>query len=173
MGFAGHTVSRTKKSVKILSLEHLVSSVDTRNILSFKDRRIYASQTSDGSRCYRLHQATRLSNGPFILHDQLVFRADPQICVHDSDVSRTTFGVTADLLVTGVWLYGRDPHGKDIQRRLLERYAALCGKTATVESFARADRFSTPYRHQLRQQVTQNYYSFGGLVPHVSGFTVF
>jgi hypothetical protein len=151
--FAGHTVSGAKKSVKILSLEHLVSSTGTLNILSFKDRRIYASQTSDGSRCYRLHQVTRLSNGLNILHDQLIFRADPRICVHGSNVGRTSFGVTADLLVTGAWLHGRDPHGEDIQRRLLERYAAVCGRTATVESFARADRFSTPYRHRLRQQL--------------------
>ena len=151
--FAGYTAMGNKKSVKILSLEHIESSVGTLSIISFKDRRIYATHTSDGSRCYRVHQATHLGNNLNILHDQIIFRADPQNCVHGRDVGRKSFGVTADLIVTGVWLYGREPHGDNIQKQLLERYTAACGRVVTIESFARADRFSTPYQEQLRQRL--------------------
>lgn len=50
---------------------------------------------------YRIHQATRLEDGFCILHDQWIFKPDPSFCVHWNDISPTSFGIMADMLVSG------------------------------------------------------------------------
>ena len=102
---------------------------------------------------YRIHQATRLEDGLCILHDQWIFKPDPSFCVHGNDISPTSFGITADLLLSGVWLFGETCCGQLIRTRLLQQYAAASNKHATLDSFAKSHRFSGSHRIWLGDQL--------------------
>lgn len=99
--FVGYTHSGIRKSVKILSMEYFSESRNSLNLLSFKDCRIFESYSAGNQMTrYRIHQATKLEDGLLIHHDQWLFSADPISCEHGLNVAHTTFGVTADLLMT-------------------------------------------------------------------------
>ena len=151
--FVGFTKAGSRKSVKILSQEYFLGSKTALNILSFKDKRIFERSTSQETIYYRIHQATRLEDGLCILHDQWVFKPDPSFCAHGNDISPTSFGVTADLLVSGAWLFGENSCGQLILGRLLQQYAAVSNRHATVESLARFSRFRPSYRQWLADRL--------------------
>lgn len=85
----------------------------------------------------------------------LVSRADPSFCAHGNDVSRTAWGVTTDLLMTGVWLYGEASCRQQIQERLLREFSALSSKHAGTGSFARSCRFGRNYRLWLADRLAK------------------
>ena len=147
--FVGFTRSGTRKSVKILSWEYFSGPKTVLNILSFKDKRVFEGSSPQASMYYRIHQATRLGDGLYILHDQWIFKPDPSICVHGSDISPISFGITADLLVSGAWLFGEGSYGQLIQTQFLEQFAAASNRHATPESFARFHKFSDRHRKWL------------------------
>ena len=147
--FVGFTSAGIRKSVKILSREHCLGPKMALNILSFKDKRVFEGSLPQATMYYRIHQATRLEDGLCILHDQWIFKPDPSFCVHGNDISPTSFGITADLLVSGIWLFGETSCGQLIQTRLLQQYAAASNKHATLDSFARFHRFSDSHRKWL------------------------
>ena len=151
--FVGFTKAGSKKSVKILSQEYFSGSKTALNILSFKDRRVYERSTSQATMYYKIHQATRLEDGQCILHDQWIFKPDPSYCAHGNDISPTSFGITADLLVSGTWLFGESSCGQLILKRLLQEYAAASNRHATVESLARFTRFSPKHRQWLAERL--------------------
>lgn len=147
--FVGFTNAGTRKSVKILSREYFSGPKTALNILSFKDKRVFEGSLLQATLYYRIHQATRLEDGLYILHDQWIFKPDPSFCVHGNDISPTSFGITADLLASGAWLFGETSCGQLIQTQLLEQYAAASNKHATLESFARFHKFSDSHRKWL------------------------
>ena len=147
--FVGFTSAGTRKSVKILSREYFLGSKTALNILSFKDKRIFEGSLPQATMYYRIHQATRLEDGLHILHDQWIFKPDPSFCIHGNDISPTSFGITADLLVSGAWLFGETSCGQLIQIRLLQQYATASNKHATLDSFARSHQFSGSHRKWL------------------------
>ena len=147
--FVGFTKSGTRKSVKILSWECFSAPKTALNILSFKDTRVFEGSLSQATMNYRVHQATRLEDGLFILHDQWIFKPDPNVCVHGNDISPTSFGITADLLASGAWLFGEASYGQLIQTQLFEKFAAASNRHATLECFARFHNFSDSHRKWL------------------------
>lgn len=147
--FVGYTPFGLRKSIKILSMEYFSGSRTSLNILSFKDRRVFERLSSDGSRSYRVHQATRLEDGLHILHDQWVFRADPSYCAHGHELAHAAFGISTDLLMTGTWLHGGDTIERMVLNRLLQNYSALSQKHAMPDCFARSDQFDVGYRQWL------------------------
>lgn len=155
--FVGFTKAGVRKSVKLMSQESFSFSrpTNTLNILSFKDKRVFEGSTPQANMYYRVHQATRVDDGLLILHDQWIFKSDPSFCAHGSDISPTSFGITADLLVSGVWLFGETPFGQWIQTRLLQQYAAISSRHATVQSFARFHRFSQSHRQWLGKRLAE------------------
>ncbi|KAL8674418.1 MAG: hypothetical protein Q9168_001151 [Polycauliona sp. 1 TL-2023] len=70
------------------------------------------------------------------------------------------FGVTADLLLSGFWLHGREPHGFLIQSYVLARYTALSGFHANIQSFAKHDRFSSKHRGWLAKELSDSHCRF-------------
>ena len=140
--FAGFTETGAKKSVKILSKDYFMENETHLNILSFKDRRVYESFALRNKFYYRIQQATCLENDLCILHDQWIFQAQNKVCVHGNINSRTAFGVTADLIMTGAWLFGEDFCGQFVQKKLLQAFTTAAKRPATVENFARCCRFS-------------------------------
>ena len=134
--FAGFDQFDIKRSVKILSLDYFSEPKASLHILSFKDKRVFETLRPPGTRFYLVQRASRLEDGLVILHDQWVYAAPATACVHGEEASFTAFGVTADLLVSGVWLYGHEPSGGMIQRQILSSYSVLSRQHATVQSFA-------------------------------------
>ena len=151
--FVGFTKAGSRKSVKIMSQDYFSGSKTALNILSFKDKRVFECSTSQATLYYRIHQATRLEDDLYILHDQWVFKSGPSFCAHGNDISPTSFGITADLLVSGMWLFGETSCGQLILKRLLQQYAAASNRHATVESLARFSRFSPSHRQWLADRL--------------------
>ena len=147
--FVGFTNSGTRKSIKILSWEYFQGPQTALNILSFKDKRVFEGSSPQAIMYYRIHQATRLEDGLYILHDQWIFKSDPSVCVHGNDISPTSFGNTADLLASGAWVFGETSYGQLIQMQLLKQYAVASNKHAIPESFARFHEFSDSHRKWL------------------------
>lgn len=153
--FAGFDRLAIKRSVKILSLDYFSGPKTSLNILSFKDKRIFEASGPRGTRFYRVQQATRLENGLFILHDQWVYATPATVCVHGREASFAAFGVTADLLISGVWLHGRDPYGRLIQDQILANYSALSRQPANIQSFAKYHQFSSKYSSWFNKQLSE------------------
>lgn len=153
--FAGFDRLEIKRSVKILSLDYFTKPKTSLHILSFKDKRIFEAFGPTGTRFYRVQQASRLEDGLFILHDQWVHAAPATVCVHGQEASFAAFGVTTDLLVSGVWLYGHHPYGRLIQSQILASYSALSRQHATIQSFAKSHRFSSEYTSWLNQELSE------------------
>ena len=153
--FAGFTETGEKRSVKILSQEYFLGDEILLNILSFKDRRVYESTTLQNKFYYRIQQATCLGNGLCILHDHWIFQGRTSFCVHGRFKSRTAFGVTADLIMTGAWLFGEISCGQMIQKKLLNAFAVAAKKPAAVETFARCYRFSQSHQEWLASRLNQ------------------
>ena len=151
--FAGFTETGEKRSVKILSQEYFLGNETFLNILSFKDRRVYESSTLQNRPCYRIQQATCLENNLCILHDQWIFQARTNFCTHGRFNGPTGFGVTADLIMTGEWLFGEVPCGQMIQEKLLNTFTVTAKKAATVENFARFNRFSQNHTEWLANRL--------------------
>ena len=143
--FAGFDRLEIRRSVKILSLDYFSKPKVSLNILSFKDKRVFEAFRPPGTKFYRVQQASRLEDGLVILHDQWVYAAPATVCVHGGKASFTAFGVTADLLVSGMWLHGHEPYGRLIQGHILTSYTALSRRHATTQSFAKSSEFSTKY----------------------------
>ncbi|KAL8997558.1 MAG: hypothetical protein Q9169_003176 [Polycauliona sp. 2 TL-2023] len=146
-----------KRSVKILSLDYFSTSKTFLRVLSFKDKRVFETIGPPMTRTYRLQQATRLVDGFFILHDQWVYTAPLSGCVHGRDVNSAMFGVTADLLLSGFWLHGRDPDGSLIQSYILAKYTALSGLHANTHTFAKHHRFSSEHHSWLAEKLLDLY----------------
>lgn len=153
--FAGFTKTGAKKSVKILSLEHFMGSNRSLNILSYKDKRVFDAYTVQNKPYFRIQLATRLKDGVCILHDHWVFRARTSSCVHGNNISRTAFGVTADLLMTGAWLFGEAHCGRMVQEKLLQAFREVSGQHARLENSARNSRFSHKHRDWLTNRLAQ------------------
>ena len=151
--FVGFTKAGSKKSVKILSQDYFLGAKTALNILSFKEKRVNERSTPQTTLYYRIHQATGLEDGQCILHDQWVFKPGLSYCAHGNDISPTSFGITADRLVSGAWLFGETSCGQLILNRLLQEYAATSNRHATVESLARFNRFSPSYRQWLADRL--------------------
>ena len=145
--FAGYTRDGVKKSVKILSEEHF-SDPDAQgdNILSFKDRRIYEFASADGSTKWRIQQATRVDKHVAILHDDWVYYGKQELCEHGRDIAPTVFGVTADMIMTGLWAFGEENVGTKFVDRLLQHYKRVTGNTIKMNVFARHPRFGNRHR---------------------------
>ena len=153
--FAGFDRFEVKRSVKILSLDHFSKPNAFLNILSFKDKRVFEAFRPPGTRFYRVQQASRLEDGLAILHDQWVYAAPATVCVHGEEASFAAFGVTADLLVSGVWLHGHEPYGRLIQGQILASYSVLSRRHATTQSFAKSFHFSTRYISWFTKQLSE------------------
>ena len=151
--FVGFTKSGTRKSVKILSWEYFSGQKTSLNILSFKDKRVFEGSLPQATLYYRIHQATRLEDGLYILHDQWIFDSDPSVCVHENDISPTSFGITADLLASGSWVFGETSYGNVIQTQLLKQYAVASNRRAIPASFARFHEFSESHRKWLGERL--------------------
>ena len=151
--FAGFTEKGAKRSVKILSQEYFMGNETVLNILSFKDRRVHESFPLRSKSFYRIQQATCLESDLCILHDQWIFQAQTSFCMHGNFNSRTAFGVTADLILTGAWLFGEVLCGQIIQEKLLRAFTIAAKKPATVENFARCCRFSQNHLEWLANRL--------------------
>ncbi|KAL8938238.1 MAG: hypothetical protein Q9216_003998 [Gyalolechia sp. 2 TL-2023] len=146
-----------KRSVKILSLDYFSTPKSSLRILSFKDRRIFEAFRPPATRYYRLHQAMRLNDGLFILHDPWIHVSPASVCIHGQSAPFAALGVTGDLLVSGFWLHGCEPHGRSIQKYILERYSTLCGSRVNAQSFAKHPLFSSEYRSWLTEELSELY----------------
>ena len=153
--FAGFDQFDIKRSVKILSLDYFSEPKASLHILSFKDKRVFETFRPPGTRFYLVQQASRLEDGLVILHDQWVYAAPAAVCVHGEEASFTALGVTADLLVSGAWLHGREPYGRMIQRQILSSYSVLSRQHATVQSFAKSSQFSTPFISWFTKELSE------------------
>ncbi|KAI4863312.1 hypothetical protein F4820DRAFT_471586 [Hypoxylon rubiginosum] len=151
--FAGFGKSSEKRGVKILSWEYFSQGTTSLNILSYKDKRVYKIVRPGPSGLVPfciIQQANTLPNGLMILHDQWVFKA-PQTA--DGDPVQAAFGVTADLLVSGACLLGREPFGLEVKRKLLAHYSLVTGQQASFTTFSRCCRFSSSYTDWLNQEL--------------------
>lgn len=154
---AGFDRLGVKRSVKVLSLDCFSEPRDSLRILSFKDKRVFETFNPPAKRFYLVQQATRLEDGLFILHDQWIYTAPASTCVHGQNVPFTAFGVTADLLVSGFWLHGHEPHGHLIQSHLLLKYSSFSGRHANNQSFAKYHRFLSEHRNWLAGELSDLY----------------
>ncbi|KAL9632917.1 MAG: hypothetical protein Q9204_003608 [Flavoplaca sp. TL-2023a] len=152
--FAGFDKLQTKRSVKILSLDYFFQPNNSIRILSFKDKRIFEACRPPAIKYYRVQQARRVENGLLILQDQWVYTASTN---QQQDAFVTAFGVTADLLLTGFWLYGQHPHGRLIQKHILARYTNLSELHANTQSFAKHQLFSSEYCDWLAEELSDLY----------------
>ena len=153
--FAGFDRFEVKRSVKILSLDYFSKPKAVFQILSFKDKRVFEAFRPPGTKFYLIQQASRLEDGLVILHDQWVYAAPATVCVHGEEASFAAFGVTADLLVSGVWLHGHEPYGRLIQGQILAAYSVPSGRHATAQSFNKSFRFSTRYSSWFTKQLSE------------------
>ena len=130
--YAGYTDCGFKKSIKIMNATHFLGSQRVINILSLKDKRVYERASFSGAPAYTLQPATRLASGLTVLHDPWVA---PALDGHDA-----SFGVTSDLLMTGVWLHG-ERIGEVVRAKLLEHATAADAHLSAI-GFARNHRFA-------------------------------
>ncbi len=151
---SGFTETHSKRSVKLLSLEYFWSGKTSLDILSFKDRRIYSADSPGHSMVFRIQQATRLPSGLLILHDQLVYQSRATDCVHGHKRSSALFGVTADLIVSGVCLFGNAPFGQEIKSHIMSLYVAATRRRVTTQSFARYTRFPADFVGWLSKELS-------------------
>ncbi|RWA09209.1 hypothetical protein EKO27_g5915 [Xylaria grammica] len=149
---SGLTETHSKRSIKILNLEYFLASKSSLNILSYKDKRIYWTDSSAKTRVCCIRQATRLPSGLLILHDQLVYT-----CSSRHECTSASFGMTSDLIVSGICLYGDIPYGQQIKRQILSFYSAVAQKYATTRSFARHTRFSPRFNDWLSNELSSLY----------------
>lgn len=140
-----------KRSVKILSLDYFSMPKTSLRILSFKDKRIFEGFGPTSVKYYRVQQALWLYGELYILHDPWAYTSPANDCAHRQP---TAFGVTADLLVSGFWLHGHEPHGRMIQRYILAKYSTLLGSRVNTQSFAKHPRFSSEYRSWLAEELS-------------------
>ena len=153
--FAGFDQRENKRSVKILSLDCFSNPKVSLDILSFKDRRVFEAYRPPDTRFYRLQQASRLEDGLVILHDQWVYAAPATVCIHGEEASFAAFGVTADLLVSGVWIHGHEPYGRLIQSQILANYSVVSREHATTQSFAKSCHFSTKFVSWFTKELSE------------------
>ena len=152
--FAGFDRLGDKRSVKILTLEYFTKPMTSLHILSFKDKRIFKTFRLPDTRFYLLQQASQLEDEMVILHDQWIYTAPPKACVHGDEASFAAFGVTADLLISGVWLHGHEPYGRLIQSQLLANYSIVTREHATTQSFARSCHFSAKFNGWFAKELS-------------------
>ena len=95
-----------------------------------------------------------MENGLLILQDQWIYTASIN---QQQDAFFATFGITTDLLLSGFWLYGQDPHGRFIQKHILASYTNLSGLHANTQSFAKHQLFSSEYCDWLAEQLSNLY----------------
>ena len=145
--FAGFTSLGVKKSVKIMSKEHFA---DTEafgdNILSCKDRRVYELGGEQGVSHPGLQQATRVGGELAILHDDWVYQGAETFCEHNQNITSAAFGVTADLIMTGIWTHGAARTGSMIKKRLVDHYTTISGRRISKECFSRHLHFGSWYK---------------------------
>lgn len=152
--FAGFDRLENKRSVKILSLEYFTKPNTSLHILSFKDKRIFKNFRLPDTTFYLVQQASRLEDDLVILHDQWIYAAAPKACVHGDEASFAAFGITADLLVSGVWLHGHEPYGRLIQSQILANYSVVSREHATTQSFARSCHFSAKFTEWFAKELS-------------------
>lgn len=153
--FAGFDRLGIKRSIKILSFEYFLEPKIAFNILSIKDKRVFVAQRSLAKRSDLIQQLSQIEDELFILHDQWVYAAPATVCEHGHQISPAAFGVTADLLVSGVWLHGHNPHGRQIQRQLLAKYSTLSRKEIKAQLFSRYSRFSNEFTSWLSRELSE------------------
>ena len=81
-----------------------------------------------------------------ILHDDWVYYGKQELCEHGRDIAPTVFGVTADMIMTGLWAFGEENVGTKFVDRLLQHYKRVTGNTIKMNVFARHPRFGNRYR---------------------------
>ncbi|KAJ7705098.1 hypothetical protein B0H16DRAFT_704559 [Mycena metata] len=152
--YCGFNDSGVKKSVKILSLEHLSTLVGnhrpgTIRILSRKNVRVYKA-AQYGRLSWRLQPAVTLDARTYLLHDADIYTAPLGV----DNFQYAALGATTDLLITGKWLHAT-PSILGFSLRLIQKLTRvpnlrLPGDWTTF--FARGERFSPRYREGLRSQ---------------------
>lgn len=151
---SGHSRDGVKISVKILSEEHFNDpKAQGDNILSYKDRRIYDFASADGETRWRVQQATRVDKHLAILHDDWVYLGNQELCKHGRDIKPTVFGVTADMIMTGLWVFGEEKIGVMFVERLQQHYKRITGRPVQISTFARHPRFGDWYRDWIMQRL--------------------
>ncbi len=151
--FAGWTEEGQKKSVKILSLESFRNRTRRFNILSHKDRRIYSASSADGCQRYCLQQATRITKDLLLVHDHWIFEGAAAVCQHGVSKVDTAFGVTADLLMTGIWVYDPWTTGEYVRQNLAHDFEETSGSSLRATCFAKSSRFSDGYLAWLAEEL--------------------
>ena len=156
--FAGFDQLNRKRSVKILSLEYFEQSKQLLNVLSSKDKRVYMPLPE--KRYYLLQQVSRFPDGLCILHDQWVYTTSRTVCDQGKEAPFAAFGVTADLLLTGFWVHGRDRYGQSIKSRILAYHLLRSQQHITRHIFAMSYCFTHEYLGWLSRELLQLYAMF-------------
>ncbi|KAG7005780.1 hypothetical protein G7Y79_00018g045870 [Physcia stellaris] len=151
---SGHSRDGVKISVRILSEEHFRDpKAHGDNILSFKDRRIYEFASADGSTRWRVQQATRVDKHLAILHDDWAYLGNEELCEHGRDIKPTVFGVTADIVMTGLWVFEEENIGAVLVERLQHHYKRATGNPVQISTFAAHPRFGDWYRDWIKHRL--------------------
>ncbi|KAJ8125633.1 hypothetical protein O1611_g8004 [Lasiodiplodia mahajangana] len=146
-GFDG---DNNKRSCKVVSVECFYNGTTSLNILSSKDRRVYDHPGLNYARSMiHLVQSTTFDDFS-ILHDQWIFTTR----LEDRSVLGA-FGVTADLILTGLCVYGQQDHGYKIKRILVDHYAVLTGYHPRPDTFTRFPRFSPAFLKNFEAELRE------------------
>ncbi|KAJ7159826.1 hypothetical protein C8R43DRAFT_345698 [Mycena crocata] len=152
--YCGFTDSGVKKSVKILSLEHLSALIQSPQpnairILSRKNIRVYQA-TQYGCMSWCLQPAVTLDRQTYLLHDADIYVASLQI----NCFQYAALGATMDLLVTGKWVYATPAVSHlsiDLMNKLIQVPNLRLPEDWTL-FFARGERFGPRFRESLRSR---------------------
>ncbi|KAH8165746.1 hypothetical protein CIB48_g2492 [Xylaria polymorpha] len=148
---SGHDEASMRRSVKILSLECFSSNKTSLNLMSCEDERVHDGiNLGSGLSMKTLHQATTLDHS-VILHDQWLYCA-PHV---DNAKPLAAFGITTDLLVSGVCVYDGDDCGKEIKRLLIRNYTSMTGYSPSVKSFMKSPEFRPFYADWLTRALAE------------------
>jgi len=84
-----------------------------------------------------------------VLYDDWIYHETTH-CTHGNEFQKTAFGVTADMLMTGLWYYGAEAARRDIVQRLLNCYLkASANRPMLITCFARHGDFKAWYTERL------------------------
>ncbi|KAJ7471840.1 hypothetical protein FB451DRAFT_1470741 [Mycena latifolia] len=152
--YCGISESGLKRSVKILSLEHLSALLQLHQpsairILSRKNIRVYEA-AQYGRRSWCLQPAVTLDSHTYLLHDADIYIAP----LHMNGFQYAAFGATVDLLITGKWLY-ETPATTRLSTELIDKLTKVPNLRLPKDwttFFARGDRFSRRFRESMRSQ---------------------
>ena len=82
-----------------------------------------------------------------------MYLGNQELCEHGRDIKLTIFGVTADLVMTGLWVFGQEEIGAALVERLQQHYKCVTGNPVQISTFARHTRFSDWYRDWIKYRL--------------------